>query len=102
MSVNRMAYIVYFKGNQVLNKAEKMNINLVYNSNKMNYLVFFGEKYLERNYLNEFKKIKGFLKLETSSLYNENTNFSLTALENDKVADDSLNVKEIKNFDDLE
>lgn len=72
-----MAYLVYYKGKDVLTKVSKMSVNIAYISKKMNYLVFYGEASQEKNYLNQLKNVKGFVKLELSDLYNPDANFDI-------------------------
>lgn len=77
MEVARMSYIVYYKGNGVLKRLEKMPVNIAYTSEKLNYTIFYGELRQEKNYFNQLKNIKGFLKLEQSSMFDEEVNFTL-------------------------
>lgn len=83
MEVTRMGYIVYHKGNQVLKRLERMPVNIVYTSKKLSYTVFYGEKDQEKNYFGQLRKIRGFIKLEQSELYNEEANFTLDKVEDD-------------------
>lgn len=72
-----MAYIVYYRNRQVLKKLETMPINLVYVSNKFRYAVFYGEKRLEKNYFNNLKNIRGFIRFEQQPAFDESLNFSV-------------------------
>ena len=54
-----------------------MPVNIAYTSKKLNYTIFYGELKQEKNYFNQLKNIKGFLKLEQSSMFDEEANFTL-------------------------
>ncbi|VEU81221.1 DUF2129 domain-containing protein [Haploplasma axanthum] len=75
--VDRMAFIVYFQGNEIVKRIEKMPVNIAYVSKKANYLVFYGDKKQEKSYFNQLKTIRGFKKFEMSQLFNEEYNFKL-------------------------
>lgn len=77
MEVARMAYIVYYKGKGVLKRLETMPVNIAFTSKKLNYTIFYGELSQEKSYLNQLKKIKGFLKFEQSEMFDEEVNFNL-------------------------
>lgn len=72
-----MAYIVYYKGKGVLKRLETMPVNIAFTSKKLNYTIFYGELSQEKSYLNQLKKIKGFLKFEQSEMFDEEVNFNL-------------------------
>lgn len=38
-----MAYIVYFKGKNMIRRIKRLPVNIAYNSKKLNYLVFYGD-----------------------------------------------------------
>jgi len=76
-----MGYIVYHKGNQVLKRLEKMPVNIAYTSKKLGYTVFYGEKEQEKNYFGQLRKVRGFIKLEQSDIFDEETNFTLNSIE---------------------
>jgi len=73
-----MAYIVYYRGKNILKRLKRMPVNIAYNSNKMNYAIFYGDLNQERNYFNQVKNVRGFIKLEKSDAYNEDLNYELT------------------------
>lgn len=73
--VDRMAYIVYFQGRDVIKKINSMPVNIAYVSKKNNYLVFYGDNNKVSNYEKQLKKMRGFKKIEPSLLYNEEIKF---------------------------
>lgn len=75
MAVNRMLYVVYYQGKDVLKRLEKMPVNISFVSKKLGYVLFYAELDKEQTYLNHLKNIKGFKKLEQSPLYNEQLNY---------------------------
>lgn len=77
MDINRMAYIVYFRGGNLLKRIDRLPINVAYVSKKMSYLVFYGDLNQEKSYLNQMKNIKGFLKIEQSKAYDKDLNYSV-------------------------
>lgn len=78
MAVNKMAYIVFYRGKSVEKQITRMPVNVSFISKKLNYLVFYGDQNKERTYFNHLKNVKGFQKLEQSPLYNEDVNFEIT------------------------
>ncbi|WP_026391496.1 DUF2129 domain-containing protein [Haploplasma modicum] len=78
MDIERMLYIIYFKGNHIIKKIETLPVNVSYVSKKMNYATFYGEKSGEKNYFNQLKNVKGFLKFEKSESYNEEVNYQIS------------------------
>lgn len=76
MDVNRMLYVVYYKGKGVVNRLERLPINIAFISNKLNYALFYGEKDSQKTYYNHLKNIKGFNKIEQSPLFDEELNYS--------------------------
>lgn len=78
MEIVRMAYIVYYKGNNLLKRLKRMPINIAYNSKRLNYVIFYGDLNQEKNYFNQIKNVKGFIKLEQSSLFSEELNFKVS------------------------
>lgn len=77
MVVDRMAYIVYYHGKDIIKKVQNMSVNLAYISARNNYLIFYGDNNQEKNYFNQIKSIKGFKKLEQSLFFNEETKFEV-------------------------
>ncbi len=82
MAVNKMAYIVFYKGKSIEKQISRMPVNVKYISKKLNYLVFYGDQNKEKTYFNHLKNVQGFQKLEASPLYSEDVNFNLLAEDN--------------------
>ena len=78
MAVERMGYIVYYRGRNIARKLKRMPVNIAYISRRMNYAVFYGNKDSEESYLNNLKRTRGFVKLEASEMFNESLNYSLS------------------------
>lgn len=77
MEVARMAYIVYYRGSNILKRLRRMPVNVAYRSKRMNYVVFYGDLNQERNYFNQVKNVRGFIKLEKSDAFNVDLNFGI-------------------------
>lgn len=77
MDVNRMLYVVYYKGQGVIKRLERMPVNISYISKKLNYVLFYGEMDKEKTYYNHLKNIKGFQRIEQSPLFNEELNYEI-------------------------
>lgn len=77
MDVSRMGYIVYYRNRQVLKKLETMPVNLAYVSNKFRYAVFYGELKQEKNYFNNLKNVRGFVRFEQQPAFDETLNFNV-------------------------
>lgn len=80
MEISRMAYIVYFKGKNMIRRIKRLPVNIAYNSKKLNYLVFYGDLDQEKYYYNQIKRVRGFIKLEKSNLYLEHLNFNINEI----------------------
>lgn len=78
VTVDRMRFIVYFHGKEVLKRLEIMPVNVAFVSKRNNYIVFYGDKVNEKHYYNQMKNVKGFKKLELSPLYNEEANYQVS------------------------
>lgn len=68
---NRDAFIVTFFNRAVIRKLNQLDTNVTYISNRFKYAVVYvdtdkGEKYLRQN----LKKIKGFINLSPSIIFN--------------------------------
>jgi len=75
MLANRMQFIVFYQGKQVLEKLQSMPVDIAYVSDKQSYAVVYGDKEQEQNYKKQLKDVKGFKFFGPSQLYDENLNF---------------------------
>ena len=46
--LSRMCYVIYHRGSQFIKKIDKLNIDRVYTSKKMNYTVVYADLNYER------------------------------------------------------
>jgi uncharacterized protein YlbG (UPF0298 family) len=75
MLANRMQFIVFYQGKQVLEKLQSMPVDIAYVSDKQSYVIIYGDKEQEQNYKKQLKDVKGFKFFGPSQLYDENLNF---------------------------
>jgi uncharacterized protein YlbG (UPF0298 family) len=75
MLANRMQFIVFYQGKQVLEKLQSMPVDITYVSDKQSYVIIYGDKEQEQNYKKQLKDVKGFKFFGPSQLYDENLNF---------------------------
>ncbi|WP_162146948.1 DUF2129 domain-containing protein [Acholeplasma granularum] len=77
MEIQRVAYIVDFKGKEVPKKLSKMDVNLAYVSKKGNYaVVYFDKNKGEKMLTSHLKNVKGFIRIYPSLTFNEEANIS--------------------------
>lgn len=75
MQIERVAYIVDFRGKEVPKKLEKMDIHVAYISKKANYAVVYFDKVKgEKALLSQLQNIKGFIGVYPSLFFNEEAN----------------------------
>jgi len=72
---NRMSYVVYYRGNQVLKKLEQLHVDVAYISKKLSYAVLYMDKELEHKVRKALRYTKGFKFFETSKTFDESLNF---------------------------
>ena len=77
MLVERMSYVVFFKGNRVLKKLETLPIDITYVSKKKNFVVIYTDKNNEEVIKKQLKSVKGFKGLSQSQTFDENLNFDV-------------------------
>ena len=75
MLANRMQYIVFFQGKQIIDKLQTLPLDVAYVSSKQGYAVVYGDKEQEQNYKKQLKDVKGFKFFGPSQLFDENLNF---------------------------
>jgi uncharacterized protein YlbG (UPF0298 family) len=75
MYANRMQYIIFYQGKQIIEKLKTLPIDVSYISEKSGYVVFYGDKDLEAQLKKQLKDVKGFKHIGTSQTYDENLNF---------------------------
>lgn len=72
---NRMSYVVYYKGNQVLKKLEQFPVEISYISKKLSYAILYMDKELEHKIRKTLRFTKGFKFFEPSKTFDESLNF---------------------------
>ncbi len=77
MLVNRMSYVVFFKGNQVVNKLAELPVNVTYVSKKKRFAIIYTDKANEESIKKALKNIKGFKGFTPSQTFDENLNFDV-------------------------
>jgi uncharacterized protein YlbG (UPF0298 family) len=75
MYANRMSYVVFFQGKQVLDKLKTLPVDISYISEKQGYAVVYGDKDIEQTLKKQLKDVKGFKHVGTSQTYDSNLNF---------------------------
>ncbi len=75
MYTNRMAFIVFYQGKQVLEKLKNLPVDISYISTKQNYAVVYADMEQEQNLKKQLKDVKGFKYFGPSQLYDSNLNF---------------------------
>jgi uncharacterized protein YlbG (UPF0298 family) len=75
MYTNRMSFIVYYQGHQVLEKLQTLPIDVIYISEKQGYVVFYADNDIEPTLRKQLKNMKGFKFLGTSQTFDKNLNF---------------------------
>ncbi len=75
MLSERASYVVFYKGNGMIDKLKTLPVDIAYQSEKMNYVVIYADKKEEENLRKQLKKIKGFKGFSPSQLYDEERNF---------------------------
>jgi len=75
MYTNRMAFIVFYQGKQVLEKLKNLPVDISYISTKQNYAVVYADMEQEQNLKKQLKDVKGFKYFVPSQLYDSNLNF---------------------------
>ncbi|MCR3906301.1 MAG: DUF2129 domain-containing protein [Tenericutes bacterium] len=75
MYANRMAYVVFYQGKQVVEKLKSLPVDVSYISQKLNYAIVYGDNQIEQTLKKQLKDVKGFKYVGPSHLYDENLNF---------------------------
>lgn len=77
MLVNRMSYVVFFKGKHVINKLNELPLDVVYISKKKRFAVIYTDKSNENQIRKTLKKTKGFKGFTQSQTFDESYNFDV-------------------------
>lgn len=75
MYANRMAFVVFYQGKQVLEKLKNMPVDVAYVSTKQNYAIVYADMEQEQNLKKQLKDVKGFKYFGPSQMYDSNLNF---------------------------
>jgi uncharacterized protein YlbG (UPF0298 family) len=75
MYANRMSYVVFYQGKQVIDKLKSMPVDITYVSEKQGYAVVYGDKDIEANLKKQLKDVKGFKFVGASQMFDANLNF---------------------------
>ncbi len=75
MYANRMAFVVFYQGKQVLEKLKNMPVDVSYISSKQNYAIVYADMEQEQNLKKQLKDVKGFKYFGPSQMYDSNLNF---------------------------
>lgn len=75
MYANRMQYVVFYQGKQVLEKLKTLPVDIAFISEKQGYAVCYGDKEIEPQLKKQLKDVKGFKHLGTSQTFDTNLNF---------------------------
>ena len=77
MLVDRMSYIIFFKGNQVVEKLSELPVDITYVSKKKRFVIVYTDKSNEDMLKKALKNIKGFKGFSPSQTFDENLNFDV-------------------------
>ena len=75
MLANRMQYVIYFQGQQVIEKIKSLPVDIAYVSEKQNYMICYGDANIEKSLRKQLKDVKGFKHIALSQAFNESLNF---------------------------
>jgi len=75
MYANRMQYVIFFQGKQVVEKLKNLPVDVQYVSEKQNYAIVYGDKDIEVTLKKQLKDVKGFKYVGPSQMYDETLNF---------------------------
>ncbi|MCF7930414.1 MAG: DUF2129 domain-containing protein [Acholeplasmataceae bacterium] len=75
MYANRMAFVVFYQGKQVLEKLKNLPVDVSYVSSKQNYAIVYADMEQEQNLKKQLKDVKGFKYFGPSQMYDSNLNF---------------------------
>ncbi len=75
MYANRMQYVIFYQGKQVLEKLKTLPVDIAFISEKQGYVVVYGDKDIEAQLKKQLKDVKGFKHVGTSQTFDQNLNF---------------------------
>lgn len=75
MYANRMQYVIFFQGKQVVEKLKNLPVDIQYVSEKQNYAIVYGDKDIETTLKKQLKDVKGFKYVGPSQMYDDTLNF---------------------------
>jgi len=75
MYANRVSFVIFYQGKQVLEKLKNMPVDVAYISKKQNYVVIYADQDQEQNLKKQMKDVKGFKHLSSSQLFDTTLNF---------------------------
>lgn len=75
MLAERAGFVVFFRGKHMSEKLKTLPVNVVFQSDKSKYIVFYADKKEEQNLRKQLKKIKGYKGFVPSHLFDETRNF---------------------------
>lgn len=77
MLVDRMSYVVFFKGNRVISKLNELPLDVAYISKKKRFAVIYTNKANENEIRNALKKVRGYKGFTISQTFDEDLNFDV-------------------------
>lgn len=75
MYANRIQFVIFYQGKQVIEKLKTLPVDVSYISEKQGYIICYGDKEIEQNLKKQLKDVKGFKHLGTSQTFDPNVNF---------------------------
>ena len=75
MYANRMQYVIFYQGKQVLEKLKTLPVDIAFISEKQGYAVVYGDKDIEAQLKKQLKDVKGFKHVGTSQTFDQSLNF---------------------------
>jgi uncharacterized protein YlbG (UPF0298 family) len=75
MYTNRMRYIIFYQGKQVIEKLQTLPVDIHFISEKQGYVVFYTDMENEANIKKQIRNVKGFKFMGDSQTFDPNLNF---------------------------
>ncbi len=77
MLVDRMSYVIFFKGNRVIDKLNNLPLDVAYISKKKRFAVIYTDRANEDSIKKALKNVKGYKGFTLSQTFDENLNFDV-------------------------
>lgn len=72
---NRMSYVVFYRGKNVIKKLKQLPVDVSYTSKKLDYSIVYADQHYENKLKKTLKFTKGFKHISPSKTFDETLNF---------------------------